>query len=128
MEAILGRTGYQNFEVLVVDNQSDCPATLDYLSQLQTRDQRVRVLRYDQPFNFSAINNYAVGRARGQVIGLVNNDIEPRHAEWLGEMVSQALRSDIGCVGAKLFYPDGSIQHAGVVLGIGGIAGHAFRF
>ena len=128
MEAILGRTGYQNFEVLVVDNQSDCPATLDYLSQLQTRDQRVRVLRYDKPFNFSAINNYAVARARGQVIGLVNNDIEPRHAEWLGEMVSQALRPDIGCVGAKLFYPDGSIQHAGVVLGIGGVAGHAFRF
>lgn len=128
MEAILERTGYQNFEVLVINNQSDCPATLNYLAQLQQRDARVRVLRYDEPFNFSAINNYAVAHARGQVIGLVNNDIEPRHPEWLEEMVAQALRPDIGCVGAKLYYPDGSIQHAGVVLGIGGIAGHAFRF
>lgn len=128
LEAILERTEYQNFEVLVVDNQSDCSATLDYLAQLQKGDSRVRVLRYDAPFNFSAINNFAVAHARGQVIGLVNNDIEPRHSGWLEEMVAQAMRPDIGCVGAKLCYPNGCIQHAGVVLGIGGIAGHAFRF
>lgn len=128
LEAILQRTEYQNFEVLVVDNQSDCSATLDYLAQMQKADSRVRVLRYDAPFNFSAINNFAVAHARGQVIGLVNNDIEPRHSGWLEEMVAQAMRPDIGCVGAKLCYPNGCIQHAGVVLGIGGIAGHAFRF
>ncbi|WP_341582299.1 glycosyltransferase family 2 protein [Marinobacter metalliresistant] len=128
LDAILQRTKYPNFEVLIVDNQSDCSATLDYLAELQKRDTRVRVLRYNAPFNFSAINNFAVAHARGQVIGLINNDVEPRQPGWLDEMVAQAMRPDIGCVGAKLFYPDGSIQHAGVVLGIGGVAGHAFRF
>jgi len=128
LDAILQQTSYPDFEVLVVDNQSDCPATLEYLAALEAGDSRVRVLRYDQPFNFSSINNYAVARARGEVVGLVNNDIEPRHPEWLTEMVAQAVRTDIGCVGAKLYYPNGRIQHAGVVLGIGGVAGHAFRF
>jgi len=128
LDAILNRTSYPNFEVLVVDNQSDCSETLDYLSQLQAQDSRVRVIRYDQPFNFSAINNYAVAHAHGELVGIINNDIEPRHSEWLTEMASHALRPDVGCVGAKLYYPNGRIQHGGVVLGIGGVAGHAFRF
>lgn len=128
IDAVLDQTSYKHFELLVVDNQSDCTATLDYLSQLPARDERVRVLRYDQPFNFAAINNFAATQARGEIFGLVNNDIEPRHTDWLTEMVRQVLRPDIGCVGAKLYYPSGRIQHAGVVLGIGGVAGHAFRF
>jgi GT2 family glycosyltransferase len=128
LDAILKQTSYPDFEVLVVDNQSDCPATLEYLAALEAGDSRVRVFRYDQPFNFSAINNYAVAHARGEVVGLVNNDIEPRHPEWLTEMVAHAVRPGVGCVGAKLYYPNGRIQHGGVVLGIGGVAGHAFRF
>lgn len=128
LEAVLQRTSYENFEVLVIDNQSDCSATLEFLAELQARDDRVRVLRYNKPFNFSAINNFGFKHAQGEIFGLVNNDIEPKHPEWLTEMVMHATRPDIGCVGAKLYYPNGSIQHAGVVLGIGGVAGHAFRF
>lgn len=128
LESILGGTEYTNIEVLVVDNQSDCPETLNYLAEFPQLDARVRVLRYNAPFNFAAINNYAVAHANGELIGLINNDVSPRHAGWLGEMVRQALRPEIGCVGAKLYYPNGTIQHAGVVLGVGGVAGHAFRF
>ncbi|WP_412851499.1 glycosyltransferase family 2 protein [Ectothiorhodospira shaposhnikovii] len=126
VDALLARTRYPNFEVLVVDNASRCPRTLAYLSHLR-RDHRVRVLGWHRPFNFSAINNFAVGHARGTVIGLINNDIEPINGDWLEEMVSQACRPEIGCVGAKLYYPGGRIQHGGVILGMGVIAGHAHR-
>lgn len=128
LESILQLTRYKHFEILVIDNQSDCPQTLQYLAQISEQDKRVRVLRYDAPFNFAEISNFAVAQAQGEVIGLVNNDIEPCHAEWLEEMLAQVLRPDVGCVGAKLYYPSGTIQHGGVVLGIGGVAGHAFRF
>jgi GT2 family glycosyltransferase len=91
---------------------------------LQNTEQ-VRVLHYEKPFNFSAINNFAVSHARGSIVGMVNNDIEVISPDWLTEMVSWAVQPDIGCVGAKLYYPDDTIQHAGVILGIGGVAGHA---
>ncbi|MCL7745463.1 glycosyltransferase family 2 protein [Guyparkeria hydrothermalis] len=126
VDAILERTDYQNLEVLIVDNESRCPETLAYLDDLK-RDPRVRVLEWRRPFNFSAINNYAVAQARGTLVGLVNNDIEPINADWLDEMVRQACRPEIGCVGAKLYYPNGRIQHAGVILGIGGVAGHGHK-
>jgi len=86
------------------------------------------VLRYDAPFNFAAINNLAARHARGTVLGLLNNDLEVLDGGWLEEMVSQALRPGIGAVGARLLYPDRTVQHGGVVLGIGGIAGHAFKY
>ncbi|WP_410474886.1 glycosyltransferase family 2 protein [Guyparkeria sp. TX1] len=126
VDAILERTDYPNLEVLVVDNESRCPETLAYLDELK-RDARVRVLEWHRPFNFSAINNHAVAQARGDLIGLVNNDIEPINPDWLDEMVRQACRPEIGCVGAKLYYPNGRIQHAGVILGIGGVAGHGHK-
>jgi GT2 family glycosyltransferase len=85
------------------------------------------VLRYDAPFNYSAINNHGVRHARGSIIALLNNDLEILHGEWLDEMVSQAVRPEIGCVGALLYYPNDTIQHAGVVIGMGGVAGHLFR-
>jgi len=88
----------------------------------------VRVLRYDLPFNYSAINNFGVRQARGELVGLLNNDVEVISQEWLGEMVQHALRPDIGCVGAKLYYPDGTIQHAGVILGLWGVAGHSHKY
>ncbi|QQK64575.1 glycosyltransferase [Cobetia sp. cqz5-12] len=128
VDAILAQTEYRHFELLILDNQSCCPRTLEYMRDVARRDERVRVLRWDAPFNYSAINNFGAREARGDIIGLVNNDIEPMNGEWLTEMVSQVCRPDIGCVGAKLYYPNGTIQHAGVILGLGSIAGHAHRF
>lgn len=128
VDTILATTEYPNFELLIIDNRSFCPETLHYMEQVQRRDGRVRVLRWPTSFNYSAINNFGVEAARGSLIGLVNNDVEPLNGHWLTEMVSQACRPEIGCVGAKLYYPQGSVQHAGVITGIGGVAGHAHRF
>jgi len=125
VESILGCTSYPNYEIVVVDNQSTEVETLAYLDSLRAYE-RVRVLRYDRPFNFSAINNYAVRNSDGAIVGLINNDIEAIHADWLDEMVSHVVRPEIGAVGAMLYYPDNTIQHAGVILGIGGVAGHAY--
>ncbi|GAB2730502.1 glycosyltransferase family 2 protein [Halomonas garicola] len=128
VDAILERTHYPHLEVLILDNQSQCRATLDYMHEVSERDNRVRVLRWNEPFNYSAINNYGSLYARGEILGLVNNDIEPINADWLDEMVRQACRPEIGCVGAKLYYPNDTVQHGGVILGIGGVAGHAHKY
>ena len=88
---------------------------------------RVRVIHSPGEFNYSALNNFAVGHTDAPIIGLLNNDLEVINADWLDEMVSHALRPEIGCVGAKLYYPDDRIQHAGVILGIGGVAAHAWQ-
>lgn len=127
IESIRNKTTYPHWEILVVDNQSADPLTLAYFDQL-SHDERIRIIQYDAPFNYSAINNYAVRHAKGSLIGLINNDIEVIDAGWLEEMVSHAMRPEIGAVGAKLLYPDGRIQHSGVILGLGGLAAHAHRF
>ena len=126
VDSIRKQTTYESYEILIVDNQSHAPEALAYLAAL-AREERVRVLRYDAPFNYSAINNFAAREARGTVLGLINNDVEVINGDWLTELVSHALRPDIGCVGAKLYYPDDTIQHAGIVLGIGGVAGHSHK-
>ena len=128
VDAILERTDYRHFELLILDNQSTCLNTLTYMEEVTRRDPRVRVLRWNQPFNYSAINNFGARHARGEIIGLVNNDVEPIDGEWLTEMVGQVCRPEIGCVGAKLYYPNDTVQHGGVMLGLGGVAGHAHRF
>ncbi len=128
VRSVLENTTYQNYEVLILNNNSVEPETLEYFERIEVDDSRVRVLPYRHPFNFSAINNYGVKHARGQVVGLVNNDIEVITPEWLTEMVSHALRPEIGCVGAKLYYPDDTIQHAGVIVGLGGVAGHSHKY
>jgi GT2 family glycosyltransferase len=125
--SIRKKTAYPNYEILVVDNDSRSPATLDYLAALEC-DGAARIVRAPGPFNFSRINNLAVGSARGAILGFINNDIEALDPDWLGEMVSHFARSDVGAVGAKLFYPDGRIQHAGVVTGIGEVAGHLYKY
>lgn len=127
IESILQKTTYQNYEIIVVDNGTDDPATLKFL-QKASLNPKVRVLRDDRPFNYSALNNAAARVAQGEIIGLINNDIEVITPDWLSEMVSLVLRPEVGAVGARLWYPDNTIQHAGVVLGLdGGIAGHAHR-
>jgi GT2 family glycosyltransferase/glycosyltransferase involved in cell wall biosynthesis len=125
IDTLVAKTLYPNYEILVIDNGSDEPATLEYFRQIES--DRIAVLRYDAPFNYSAINNHGIRHARGSIVALLNNDLEIIHGEWLDEMVSQAVRPEIGCVGALLYYPNDTIQHAGVAIGMGGVAGHLFR-
>ncbi|WP_196871765.1 glycosyltransferase family 2 protein [Sphingobium sp. JAI105] len=123
-------TDYPDIELIIVDNDSDDPETLDYLNAVggTTPGLRVKILRHAGPFNYSAINNRAAKVAHGRLLCLLNNDIEMTEPRWLATMVLQALRPDVGAVGARLLYPDGRVQHAGVVIGMGNAAGHAHRF
>lgn len=114
-------------ELIVIDNDSSEPETLHYLAHLE-QQENVRVLRRPGKFNYAALNNEAAALARGELIALMNNDVEATHPGWLAAMAGQALRPEIGAVGSKLLFPDGTIQHAGVLLGIGGIAGHAHKY
>ncbi len=123
VDSILERSTYPDYEILVVDNGSVEQETLDYFERISAMPD-VRVLSYPGEFNYSAINNFAVAQARGEVIGLVNNDIEVISPGWMEEMVAHALRPDVGAVGAMLYYPDDTIQHAGVLVGLCGVAGH----
>lgn len=125
--SVLQRTNYPDYEIIIVDNESSEPATLEYFEQLKVRCN-VRIYQYTGEFNYSAINNFAVEKAQGSVITLMNNDIEVIENEWLYEMVTHALRPEIGCVGAKLLYKNNMVQHAGVILGIGGVAGHGHKY
>ncbi|NIE57911.1 MULTISPECIES: glycosyltransferase family 2 protein [unclassified Burkholderia] len=124
--SIFDETDYENVEIVVVDNQSKDRETIDFLRSLSLRGN-VTVLGYDFPFNYSSINNFAEKYASGDVLCFLNDDVEAIEPDWLTEMVSHALRPDIGAVGAKLLYADGFVQHAGVVTGIGGFASHAHR-
>ncbi|WP_076998650.1 glycosyltransferase family 2 protein [Variovorax sp. KK3] len=123
VQTILEKTSYAAFEIVVVNNRSVQAETFEYLAEI-AKDPRVRVLDYDRPYSFAALNNWAVTQTDAELLAFVNNDIEVITAEWLTDMASQALRPDVGAVGAKLFYPNETIQHAGVVVGIGGLAGH----
>lgn len=125
VQSVLSRTRYPRFDILVVDNQSRDPETLRYFDELRA-DPRVGVLDHDQPFNYSAINNRAVASTRSDLVCLLNNDIEVIEPGWLEELASRAIRPGVGAVGAMLLYPDDTIQHAGVVLGVMGVANHAF--
>ncbi|HVY19443.1 MAG TPA: glycosyltransferase [Bauldia sp.] len=127
IESIREKTTYGPYEIIVIDNGSVETATLAYFREIE-RFENVRIIPYDQPFNFSAINNFAAKQARGEVLGLINNDIEVISPDWLSEMVSWACLPDVGCVGAKLYYPNETIQHAGVILGPGGVAGHSHKY
>jgi GT2 family glycosyltransferase len=123
--SIRALTDYDPYEIVVVDNQSRDPDALRYLDEIQATGV-ARVLRYNRPFNYSAINNWAITQTSGEFVGLLNNDLEVIGGDWLSEMVGHAGRPGIGAVGAKLLYPDNTIQHAGVIGGIRGVAGHIF--
>ena len=117
-------------ELLVADNGSDHPETLDYLAQLPNHrgtHTRCVVISCPGPFNYSAINNRAARHANGQWLCLLNDDIEAITPAWLDRMLEEARQTNTGCVGAKLLYPDETIQHAGVALGLGGVAGHVYK-
>ncbi len=123
VESIIGRTVYPNYEIIVVDNGSTDEATLAYFKEISLRPN-VRIIRDDSPFNFSALNNTATAAATGSFVCLLNNDTEVISPDWLDEMIGIASQPGIGAVGAALWYPDNSLQHGGVLLGLGGIAGH----
>ncbi|MHB8271393.1 glycosyltransferase family 2 protein [Bradyrhizobium sp.] len=123
VDGLLNRTDYPEIEVLIVDHESKLPETFELFSKLQ-QDARVSIIPYAGPFNYSAINNMAVSKAEGSIIGLINNDIDVINPDWLSEMVSLSVLNDVGAVGAKLIYSDDRVQHAGIALGVSGIANH----
>jgi GT2 family glycosyltransferase len=127
VEGVLAHTDYDNFEILIVDNASVESRTADYLNTL-AENPKIRILAYPEAYNYSAINNFAVRQARGSYVCLLNNDTEVVEHAWLTELMRFAVRPSIGAAGAMLLYKDRSIQHAGVVIGIGEAAGHAHRF
>ena len=124
--SIRSKTAYPAFEIIVVDNGSREDETFR-LFESWAGDAAIRVIRDDAPFNYARLNNTAAAAARGTLLGLVNNDVEVEDASWLDELVGLALQPGIGCVGAKLWYPDARLQHGGVVTGIAGAAGHRHK-
>lgn len=127
IDSICERTFYSNYEILIVENNSTESSIFEYYTQLK-KQERIRVITWKAEFNYSAINNFAVRHANGDVLVLLNNDIEITTGRWLEEMLMYAQRGDVGAVGAKLYYPNNTIQHAGVIVGIGGVAGHSHKY
>ena len=125
LDSIFHKTDYQTYEVIVIDNETNDHETLEFLASLRKRDG-VHVERIEGGFNYSRLNNRGVELSRGPLIALLNNDVEVINDDWLSEMVSRAMQPKVAMVGARLWYPNGTIQHGGVILGAGGIAGHAF--
>jgi len=125
IESLRALTDYQPFEIVVVDNGSVEAETLAFLREGEA-DKSIRVLVDTGPFNYSRLNNRAATKARGEILVFLNNDTEIDDPGWLTEMVSHAARSEVSAVGARLWFPDGTLQHGGVILGLGGVAGHAF--
>jgi len=126
VESIFDKTKYSNYELIIIDNGSDDLVAGRYLQKLQD-EEKATIIRDDSPFNYAALNNKAVAQAKGEVIALLNNDLEVINNDWLDEMVSYVIHPEVGCVGAKLYYPDDTIQHAGVIVGLGGVAGHSHK-
>lgn len=122
IESIEKKSTYPNYELIIVDNQTTAKDALSLLNELQTRGHKI--IRYNKTFNYSAINNLAVKQAKGEIIGLINNDIEVITPHWMEEMLSLLLRPNIGAVGAKLLWPNEMVQHGGVLLGVNNLAGH----
>ena len=134
LDSIITKSTWKNYEILLVNNRSELLETTEYLQELAVRIKadesqklpRMQILNYDRPFNFSAINNFAARQASGQYLILLNNDTEVITPDWIECMLEHAQRPDVGAVGVKLLYPENKVQHAGVLIGIGGIANHAF--
>lgn len=127
VDSILSKTSYKNYELLILDNRSELEDTKAWLRTLPGRDPRLRVEAADFEFNWSKLNNFGVSRAKGNVFVFLNNDTLVLSEDWLERLVENCLRPDIGFVGAHLRYEDGTIQHAGVVVGFGGWADHVFK-
>lgn len=125
LEMLEKNTGYQNFEIIIVENNSTTDEIFRYYKEL-SGNRKIHLLRWGKEFNYSAINNFAVAHAKGEYLLFLNNDVKSINPDWLEEMLGVCQRPEVGGVGAKLIYPDNTIQHAGCVIGMGGIAGHMF--
>lgn len=121
IEGLRTRTHYAHWEAIIVDNGSTEPEALRFLTSL-TSDRRFKVIRDGRAFNYSTLCNEGVAASSGEIVVLLNNDVEPINSDWLTELVAHARRPEIGLVGAMLYYPNDTIQHAGVVLGLNGVA------
>lgn len=127
IRAIEEKSSYRNYEFVIVENNSTDEKTFEYYQKLESQCERARVVYWkEQGFNYPAINNYGVEQARGEYVLFLNNDTEIVNEDCLEELLGYCMRDDVGAVGARLYYEDGTIQHAGVIVGLGGIAGHAF--
>lgn len=124
IQSIYGKSNYKNFEIIVVENNSEEEATFHYYEEVQSKYENLRIVTWDGEFNYAAINNYGVQHAKGEYLLFLNNDTEMINQEALSELVGCCMREDVGAVGAKLLYDDNTVQHAGIVLGFGGYAGH----
>ncbi len=128
INSILEKSSYKNFEIIGISNNSEEDTTFSAMKELEQKDSRVHFYEYNVPFNYAQINNYAVeSYAKGEHILLLNNDIEIISPDWIESMLEHSQREEIGCVGAKLYYPDDTIQHAGIIIGLGGYAGHSHK-
>lgn len=126
VESLLTGITYQNFEILIVENNSEKQETFEFYETLKQKDARIRVEVWDRPFNYSAINNFAAAKASGEYLLLLNNDTKAISPDFLESMLGYCMRPDVGAVGAKLYYPDDTIQHAGVLVGVSEGADHVF--
>ncbi len=126
MDSIDQKSSYKNYEYIIVENNSTDEKTFQYYKNLEEENPKVHVVYWDKEFNYSAINNYGATFAKGEYILLLNNDTEIINETCLEELLGYCMRSDVGAVGARMYYEDDTIQHAGVVIGFGGIAGHCF--
>ena len=126
MDSIEQKSTYRNYEFIIVENNSTEDSTFEYYKEIEAQNPKVHVVYWDKEFNYSAINNYGATFAKGEYILLLNNDTEIINEDCLEELLGYCMRSDVGAVGARMYYEDDTIQHAGVVIGFGGIAGHCF--
>ena len=124
ISSLLEKTRHSSYEIIVVDNCSDDPATLDYLAYLPLLDRRIKIIPYPQRFNYSAMNNLAVQQAQGDFLLFLNNDTVILQENWLERLLSIGIRDDVGAVGCRLIHPNQTIQHAGIILGLGSVGGH----
>jgi len=128
LQSVEEKTEYSNYEVLIIENNSAAPETFAYYEDLPRHHSRCRVIRWPGVFNFSAINNFGRKEAKGEYLLLLNNDMQVINRGWLTELVRQSTQPGIGAVGALLYYPDDTVQHAGIIVGLGGFAGHSHKY
>lgn len=127
LNSVYKKSTYKNFEIIVVENNSTEQKTFEYYKEAEAKYSNLKVTTWEKGFNYSAINNFAVKESKGEYVLLLNNDIEIITDDWIEQMLMYAQRSDVGAVGAKLYYDDDTIQHAGVIVGLGGVAGHSHK-
>lgn len=127
IDSIITSSTYDNYEIIIIENNSVEESTFKYYKEIEN-NEKIRVVKWEREFNYSAINNFGATFAQGEYLLLLNNDVEVISHDWLEEMLMFVQRDDVGAVGAKLYYPNDTIQHAGVIIGIGGVGGHSHKY